>query len=426
MGGMYGGVLYFILREVLQSVSLAFLGALKIYIRDRSTWLNAVYIILIVVWATLVLSGEGDFTVFVYGTSLSVFFIITKLLAYLRNVYIDFAIFSGGVLHVLSRLGAFIFCLILFLVAFSRFFVTLFQESTYCDTAPPVYESTMNNETLRHELMNEIQCGSYEPRPWCNDWSAILSVYTMLLGEIDESKFIDDEVGPLAVFVFALFMFFIVILLANVLIAIVTDSYKVIQDQRAAIVFWTNRLDFIAQMDAVANGPWKRKVRKIMGLSNRKSDEVSKMALFGQDAWKGMMDLLFEEDPDDVYFPVYFLLRVFTALILIPTWFLLGIVTFGILWPPQIRAFFFTSKITKATKTDREDALRKTQIGILHVEIEDLRNELLKGLAVDRTHVVQLRSLVAERKLEIQNEMKHIKRVVTMLFEQQADAVYST
>jgi hypothetical protein len=213
--------------------------------------------------------------------------------------------------------------------------------------------------------------------------------------------------------------------LANVLIAIVTDSYKVIQDQRAAIVFWTNRLDFIAQMDAVANGPWKRRVRKILGLSNRRSDEESKIGLFGQDAWKGMMDLLFEEDPDDAYFPVYLLLRVFTALILIPTWFLSGIVTFGILWPPQIRAFFFTSKITKATKTDREDALRKTQIGSLHVEIEDLKNELLKDLALDRTHVVQLRSLVAERKLEIQNEMNHIKRVVTMLFEQQADAVLS-
>jgi ankyrin repeat protein len=425
MGGMYAGVLYFILREVLQSVSLAFLGALKIYIRDRSTWLNALYIILVVVWATLVLFGKGDFTVFVYGTSLSVFVFIMKLLAYLRNVYIDFAIFSGGVLHVLSRLGAFIFCLVLFLVAFSRFFVTLFQESTYCDSAPPVYESTMKNESLRHELMNEIQCDSYEPRPWCNDWSAILSVYTMLLGEIDETKFIDDEVGPLAVVVFALFMFFIVILLANVLIAIVTDSYKVIQDQRAAIVFWTNRLDFIAQMDAVANGPWKRRVRKILGLSNRRSDEESKIGLFGQDAWKGMMDLLFEEDPDDAYFPVYLLLRVFTALILIPTWFLSGIVTFGILWPPQIRAFFFTSKITKATKTDREDALRKTQIGSLHVEIEDLKNELLKDLALDRTHVVQLRSLVAERKLEIQNEMNHIKRVVTMLFEQQADAVLS-
>jgi ankyrin repeat protein len=425
VGGLYGGAFYFLLREVFQAISLAALGAFHIYVRDLSNWLNILYISLVVVWATLVLLGEGRFTIFVYGTSLSVLFLITKLLAYLKNVYIDFAIFSGGVLHVLSRLSAFIFCLIMFLVAFSRFFVTLFQESTYCDSAPPVYESTMENETERWELMNAIQCDSYEPRPWCDDWSAILSVYTMLLGEVDETKFIDDEVGPLAVAVFALFMFLIVILLANVLIAIVTDSYKVIQDQRAAIVFWTNRLDFIAQMDAVANGPWKRKLRKIFGLSSRKKKgEETKKITFGQDAWKRMMDLLFEEDSDvsvlNIEFYCYFVLRVVTALIIVPTWFLLGIVTFGILWPPQIRAFFFTSKVTKASESDREDALRKTQIESLHVVIQDLKNELLKDLAVDRTQVVQLKSSVAEKKLEIQNEMKHIKRVVTMLFEQQS------
>jgi hypothetical protein len=58
-------------------------------------------------------------------------------------------------------------------------------------------------------------------------------------------------------------MFLVVILLANVLIAIVTDSYKVIQDQRAAIAFWTNRLDFVAEMDAIANGPWKQRIRSL-------------------------------------------------------------------------------------------------------------------------------------------------------------------
>eukprot|EP00980_Cylindrotheca_fusiformis_P012894 scaffold3211_cov120-Cylindrotheca_fusiformis.AAC.2 len=425
VGGMYIGAAYFLLREIFQAISLAALGAFHIYVRDLSNWLNLLYILLVVVWASLVLLGEGEFIVFVYGTSLSVFFLIAKLLAYLKNVYIDFAIFAGGVLHVLSRLSAFLFCLVIFLVAFSRFFVTLFQESSYCNTKPPVYQSEMFNETLRHQLMNDIQCGAYEPRPWCNDWSAILSVYTMLIGEVDETKFIDDEVGPLAVVMFALFMFLIVILLANVLIAIVTDSYKVIQDQRAAIVFWTNRLDFIAQMDAVANGPWKRKLRKIFGLSSKKkkADLVTKVT-FGEDAWKRMTDLLFEDDADagilTLDFYLYLVLRVITVLVIIPIWFLSGIVTFGVLWPPQIRAFFFTSKVTKASESDKEDALRKTQIESLHVEIAELKTELLKELAVDRTQVVQLKSLVAEKKLEIQSEMKHIKRVVTMLFEQQS------
>ncbi|CAJ1945584.1 unnamed protein product [Cylindrotheca closterium] len=424
VGGMYAGAFYFIMREVFQAVSLAALGAFHIYVRDLSNWLNFVYILLVCVWATLVLFGGGPFFVFVYGTSISVFILIIKFLAYLRNVYIDFAIFSGGVFHVLSRLSAFIFCLVIFLVAFSRMFYTMFQETQYCADAPPYYYAYSENKELRHELIHQIQCDAYDPSPWCNHWSALLSVYTMLLGEVDEGRFIDDEVGWLAVAMFALFMFLMVILLANVLIAIVTDSYKVIQDERAAIVFWTNRLDFIAQMDAVANGPWKRKLRKMFGLSSRKKKrEGGKKTVFGESTWERMTNLLFDDDQDlgilNIEFYCYFILKVLTVAF-IPIWFLLGIVTFGILWPPQIRRFFFTSSVTKLSESDREDALRKTQIDSLHVEIEDLKTELLKEMAVDRTNVVQLKSSVAEKKLEIQNEMKHIKRVVTMLFEQTA------
>jgi len=424
MGGLYGGALYFIMREILQSVSLAFMGALNIYLSDYSTWLNGVYIIVVLTWATLVLFGVGDFTPFVYGTSLSVFILIIKLLAYLRNVYIDFAIFSGGVFHVLSRLSAFIFCLVIFLVAFSRFFYTVFQETTYCREAPALYYNNIVNDTERHALVHEIQCGAYDPRPWCDHRTSLLSCFTMLLGEVDEGKFFDDEVGPLAVVMFTLFMFLMVILLANVLIAIVTDSYKVIQDERAAIVFWSNRLDFIAQMDAVANGPWKRKIRKMIGLRHKKKE--AKEVTTGADSWSWIMDLLFEDELDGFAYYLYIPIRLILIVFIVPAWFFAGAMTFGILWPPQIRRFFFTSNVSKMTEADKEDALRKTQIEGLHVQIDEMRNEVLQELARDRTQIVQLRSLVGERKMEINNELKHIKRTVTMLFEQQADAVYMT
>jgi len=79
-----------------------------------------------------------------------------------------------------------------------------------------------------------------------NSWSSFLAVYTMLLGEVDETKFGSDN--TIAIILFVVFMFLVVILLANVLIAIVTDSYTVIRDKRAAIVFWMNRLVSTLQM----------------------------------------------------------------------------------------------------------------------------------------------------------------------------------
>ena len=56
--------------------------------------------------------------------------------------------------------------------------------------------------------------------------SNLMRLKQMLLGEVSEEPFKDSPMG-LALFV--IFMFLVVILLANVLIAIVTDSYKVIQ-----------------------------------------------------------------------------------------------------------------------------------------------------------------------------------------------------
>ena len=51
-----------------------------------------------------------------------------------------------------------------------------------------------------------------------------------------------------------------------------------------------------------------------------------------------------------------------------------------------------------------------------------MREDLEQELAVDRTQVVQMKSQIDHRRTEIDNEMKNIKRIVTMLFEQQAMA----
>jgi hypothetical protein len=74
----------------------------------------------------------------------------------------------------------------------------------------------------------------------------------MMMGEIgDESRY---ETSLVAQILYVAYAFLVVILLSNVLIAIVTDSYEIIQNDRAAIVFWSNRLDFVAETDAVSYG----------------------------------------------------------------------------------------------------------------------------------------------------------------------------
>jgi len=410
---LYLGATYFLLREIINIISLISLKALHIWLYEPSNWLNVIYIILIFVWSGFMTTGGGKDDNFRYGTVISFGFIWIKFLAYLRNILIDFAVFTGGVFHVIRRLIAFLMCLVIILIAFSRMYFTLFYQTDYCaDSNTP--------EEGSDEFYGNLVCEENDVKAWCNQWDSFLAVYTMLLGEVDETVF-DDNV--FAIVLFVLFMLLVVILLANVLIAIVTDSYKVIQDQRAAIVFWTNRLDYIAQMDAVANGPWKTRLRRLFGMSEIDTTKTNVEVTFGKELWKRLMDL-FEDDLDESVlsfeFFCYMILRLL-AVVIIPFWIFAGAIVAGWLWPPQIREKLFTNAVSKhSSESEKEEELRKNQVQRLKVEIGALEEELLQELAIDRTQVVQMKSAVAERKLEIQNEMKHIKRVVTMLFEQQA------
>ncbi|KAG7351184.1 ankyrin repeat domain protein [Nitzschia inconspicua] len=409
---LYAGATYFFMREIIQVFSLISLKALHIWVYEPGNWLNVMYIIYIYVITGFMTTGEGNDDYFRIGAAAAFAFIWVKFLAYLRNILIDFAVFSGGVFHVMRRLLAFLICLMIILIAFSRMFFTLFVASANCKNNPPP-----TGEQLDLELIEE----SLDIKVWCTGWDSFLRVYTMLLGEVDEDVF---DGNTFAIMLFVIFMLLVVILLANVLIAIVADSYKVIQDQRAAIVFWTNRLQYIAQMDAIANGPWKSRLRTSMGMSAIDRTHNVKVT-FGEDLWRRLMEL-FEYEVDEGVFSFEFLCSIILricALIFIPLWIIGGAVVAGWLWPPQIRQKLFTQAVSKhSSESDKEEQLRKTQIQRLQVEIDDLREELMQELAMDRTQMVQMKSAVAERKLEIQNEMKHIKRIVTMLFEQQGSS----
>ena len=417
---LYVGAGYFFIREIIQVFSLLSLKSFHIWAYEPNNWLNVIYIILVTFWTARMMTGSGSNVMFRSGAALTYIIIWFKFLAYLRNMLIDFAVFSGGVFYVVRRLAAFLMALIIILVAFSRMFFTLFRQTDYCIDEP--------NESLsQEEFFANLRCEDNQIRPWCSDYSSFVAVYTMMLGEVDENQFNKDIYARL---LFSIFMFLVVILLANVLIAIVTDSYKVIQDQRAAIVFWTNRLDFIALMDAIANGPWKAKAKKFFGFDpdDTNPSPITRFihidSSFGKEFWKRLMDL-FEDDIEEgvvsFEFLAYTILRVLTAVIIIPFWIFVGLITAGWLWPPQVREGVFTSAVNKhASDAEHEDELRKQQVEKLKIEVEMLKDDLLQELAIDRTHVVQTKSQVAERKMEIQNEMKHIKRIVAMLFEQQA------
>ena len=129
--------------------------------------------------------------------------------------------------------AAFLIAAVIFLLAFAQIFVTIFAQTDYCE---------VTDETEETDFF------------FCNLPQSFVQSLEFMLGQLDDTIFWDNTVGILF---FLLFVFLVIIVLTTILIAIVTDNYGVIQRERAAIVFWNNRLDFVAEMDAIMSGPWR-------------------------------------------------------------------------------------------------------------------------------------------------------------------------
>ena len=129
---LYVGAGYFFMREVIQIISLLSLKVFKLWLYDPSNYLNVAFVLVVVAWTIEMHTGKGDRDTFRVGTALSVTILWYKLIAYLRNIQLDFAVFVRGVIYVVRRLLAFLVSLGIILFAFAQMFYTVFQQTEKC------------------------------------------------------------------------------------------------------------------------------------------------------------------------------------------------------------------------------------------------------------------------------------------------------
>merc|ERR1712232_1462300 len=106
-------------------------------------------------------------------------------------------------IYVVRRLAAFLMALWIILIAFAQMFVILFKETSHC-----------GNENSDF--------------PHCTFIHSVLRVFIMLVGAVNMA---DYQTSTTATILYVLFAFLVVILLSNVLIAVVSDSYGIIKNQ---------------------------------------------------------------------------------------------------------------------------------------------------------------------------------------------------
>jgi len=204
---------------------------------------------------------------------------------------------------------------------------------------------------------------------------------------------------------FSFFMILVVVIFANVLIAMITDNYGVISNEREAMVFWTSRLEFVAEIDVIAEGPFRKK----NFIKRRKDTSKSNLS----NIWDQLVNNFDDEELKffSVEWVTYSILRLFT-LVLMLIWLIVGLLSVGFLWPPQARFFLLERSQTTEVRNNK----KSEQMEVLNKEVILLRDEI-NALMKGGNEIEEMKSEARQMRLEVKSEIDELKQIVMMLFD---------
>ena len=413
------GATYFLMREIVQFVSLMSLGKLHNWYMDPANYLDISVITLVFYYGVMMVTDGGMSDIsFRSGAAITQGALWAAIIVYLKSTLVDFAVFVGGVMYVVQRLVAFLIAMGVILLAFAQMFYFIYLDTPTC---APNTDPMMDDCVFTH----------------CTFENSLLKVYTMMMGEIGNVGRYSTNLTAQILYLF--FAFIVVILLSNVLIAIVTDSYEIIQNERAAIVFWSNRLDFVAEMDIIMYAVQRRIFGKDSfadegrnqkygddaqetatndkdGIITTATDPDATVEYFGE-AWQQvwlLFDLNLYEDIDWIETCVYNIFRIFAIFIVIPLWLAIGAATAGWLWPPQVREWLFVQRNTVVSRSELEHQ-KLDQLKFIQTDLKALKVEIMREMAKDRDEMIRMKAEVETVQGEVFADLQQVKELMASL-----------
>lgn len=158
---------YFLLREMVQIVSLVALGNAGSWIGDMGNWLDVALIFLIFYFGGVMFTNSPmSADAFRSGTAITKGIMWMSVISFLKSTQVEFSVFVSGVFYVVQRLAAFLLALSVILLMFSQMFYIIYAETEECKCSADFPDAN--------------------PFPHCEFKWSLLKVYTMLMGEIGE------------------------------------------------------------------------------------------------------------------------------------------------------------------------------------------------------------------------------------------------
>jgi hypothetical protein len=213
-----------------------------------------------------------------------------------------------------------------------------------------------------------------------------------------------------------------VVVLLNVLIAVVVDSYGAVKNEDSEEAFWSSRLQYVTEVEAISN--WFKNrfsfefcasfASMIEIIDNKKTKAWESLINVNEDKRET------EKAKSDEFISksVSYLLSRFLVNFYIVVWVVLGALSAGLLWPPQIREWLWMHQNAKNLNDEDSPNVMQDQAKAIAVDgssfesmVEVIKTELEK---CHRKH-----DKTSEEIQCLRNEMARIKSDVIDMIEKQ-------
>lgn len=426
-------VVWFLFRELMLVWSKLSIGKILTFFSDYNHYFDIFVIITICAYIISLQEIRANRLTVSTTTFSSVvcvlkFFYYVNLIRFIRSLNKTISVFASGVVYVLRRLHIFLLMLGLVLVMFSFMFFFLSYETKLCT-------EEKNQEDFPNLDINT-----------CNAGYSFIKMVSMMMGEIGNFNKPENKVTSppanqyLYEAIFLLYAFIVVIVLSNMLIAITVDSYGVIKNERAVMVFWSNRLDQVAEKDAFVTlfrkifccektkevqlvGPTTVQERpgargEVVGGQTQRHSGFE-LQLFKY--WEELMEVFKDDSGANSisYFSYEFLLVNLTriiVLIIIAMWFIVGFLSLTILWPPQIREAFL-NHTRGSTPHNAVDELLWDEFDSFKETLKVTQRRLKEDMKIDQVEIDELNFEVYDVQKNVVEDMIQVKEIMDSLLE---------
>jgi len=288
-------------------------------------------IVLVLVSIVFMLTGIVS-TWKVTFVSVTSFLVWIMLIGVLKSIFRGFAVFVSALEKIILKIIPFVITSVIFLLGFSNVFVLNHPN-------PDWIQSNMTNSSslliLQKSFIDLLG-------PFVNKYEEEDSSCLAITNATSSNSDAGGQTKPIY-FVYGMLM---TLVLQNIIIALISNVYT--EEQEKSIdIFWKKRLEFVDEVYSfLAFFPSNDKLKKIISCADGWGNDIIG---FDRDDFVSLYSSSFREA--GWFSPLLLLARILIPTIIV-LWFILGLLSLGVLWPKWMSRYVFEGKFEENKKNE--------------------------------------------------------------------------